>query len=107
MCSSDLASPAAPAPPKAKAPRRQESSEEKEAAKRRRRIKTLEERIAALENDVEALEARLWNEALTLGPVASHELSKQKTARKAELDALVEEWARLSEEAESAAPRSS
>ena len=97
---------AAPAAPKAR-PRRAESADDKETAKRRRRIKTLEEKIAALETEVEALESRLWEEALTLGPVASHELSKQKAARKAELDALVEEWARLSEEAERAAPRSS
>ena len=97
---------APPAAPKAR-PRRAESAEDKETTKRRRRIKTLEEKIAALETEVEALESRLWEEALTLGPVASHELSKQKAARKAELDALVEEWARLSEEAERAAPRSS
>ena len=74
--------------------------EEKEAARRRRRIKALEEKIAGLEAEVEAIETRLWDEALTLGPVAAHELSKQKTARKEELDALVEEWGRLSEEAE-------
>ena len=97
---------AAPAPPKPK-PRSFEPSGDKEGAKRRRRIKALEDKIAALENEVEALESRLWEEALTLGPVASHELSKQKAARKAELETLVEEWARLSEEAESAAPRSS
>ncbi len=88
-------------------PRRPESPDDKELAKRRRRIKALEEKIAALEGEVETLESRLWEEALTLGPVASHELSKRKAARKEELDALVEEWARLSEEAERAAPRSS
>ena len=97
---------APPAPPKPR-PRRAGPVEDKETAKRRRRIKALEDRIAALETEVEALESRLWEEALTLGPVASHELSKQKAARKAELDALVEEWARLSEEAERAAPQSS
>ena len=97
---------APPAPPKPR-PRRSGPAEDKETAKRRRRIKALEDRIAALETEVETLESRLWEEALTLGPVASHELSKQKAARKAELDALVEEWARLSEEAERAAPRSS
>ncbi|MGE5414825.1 MAG: hypothetical protein ACM3NW_11650, partial [Syntrophomonadaceae bacterium] len=98
---------AAVAPPKpSRPPRRAETAEDKEAARRRRRIKTLEEKITALENEIEGLESRLWDEALTLGPVAAHELSKQKTAKRAELDALVEEWARLSEEAESAAPRS-
>jgi hypothetical protein len=44
------------------------------------------------------LETRLWEEALTLGPVASRDLAGRKTARKAELDALVEQWAALSEE---------
>ena len=97
---------APPAPPKPR-PRRAGPADDKETAKRRRRIKALEDRIAALETEVETLESRLWEEALTLGPVASHELSKQKAARKAELDALVEEWARLSEEAERAAPQSS
>ena len=43
-------------------------------------------------------EARLWEEALTLGPIASRDLAAQKAARKAELDLLVEEWAALSEE---------
>ncbi|HWZ87032.1 MAG TPA: ATP-binding cassette domain-containing protein, partial [Thermoanaerobaculia bacterium] len=106
--------PAAAAPPAAARPasppaRRSPTQDDrdKEAAKKRRRIKTLEERISALEAEVEALETRLWEEALTLGPVAAHELSKQKLARKDELDALVEEWGRLSEEAESPAPRPS
>jgi ATP-binding cassette subfamily F protein 3 len=99
--------PSAPPAPARPRPRRPGPAEDKETAKRRRRIKALEERIAALETEVETLESRLWEEALTLGPVASHELSKQKAARKAELDALVEEWARLSEEAERAASRSS
>ena len=98
--------PAAPAPgsePAAR-PRRGEKdgSEEKEAAKRRRRVKALEEKIAGLETEVESIETRLWDEALTLGPVAARELSRRKTALKEELDALVEDWARLSEEAESA-----
>ncbi|HEY3205017.1 MAG TPA: ABC-F family ATP-binding cassette domain-containing protein [Thermoanaerobaculia bacterium] len=87
--------------------RRAESAEEKEASRRRRRIKTLEEKITALESEVEAIEARLWEEALTLGPVAAHELAKQRTARKEEIDALVEEWARLSETSERGAPRTS
>ncbi|HEX4439237.1 MAG TPA: ABC-F family ATP-binding cassette domain-containing protein [Thermoanaerobaculia bacterium] len=85
-------------------PRRPDSAQEKEAAKRRRRLKALEEKIAALETEVESIETRLWEEALTLGPVAAHDLSRRKTATKEELDALVDEWARLSEEAEAAGP---
>jgi len=81
--------------------------DDKEANRRRRRIKALEEKIAGLETEIESLETRLWDEALTLGPVAAHELSKQKTAKKEELDALVEEWGRLSEEADQPAPRPS
>ncbi len=84
-----------------------ESAGEKEAARRLRRVKSLEERIAALETEVEAIETRLWEEALTLGPVASRELSNRKAASKEELDRLVEEWARLAEEVEQAAPRPS
>ena len=99
---------AASLPPEKAAPRPARSaagSDDKEATRRRRRIKTLEEKIAALETEIESLETRLWEEALTLGPVAAHELSKQKLARKEELDALVEEWAKLSEEADQPAPR--
>ena len=97
-----------PKPPTAAAKRPEtQDDKDKETARKRRRIKTLEEKIAALETEVEALETRLWDEALTLGPVAAHELSKQKLAKKAELDALVEEWAKLSEEAESPASRPS
>ncbi len=105
------ASPTLPARPAAERPapppprRTADSAEDKEAARRRRRIKALEEKIAAYENEIEAIEARLWEEALTLGPVAAHELSKQKAAKKQELDALVEEWARLSEDAERTASR--
>jgi ATP-binding cassette subfamily F protein 3 len=68
--------------------------------KRRRRLQGLEERIASLEADVDRLEARLWDEALTLGPVESRNLAAEKAARKEELDALVEEWANLSRELE-------
>ncbi len=100
------AAPAAPTAPPRPA-KRPDAAEDKEAARRKRRIKSLEEKIAAFENEIEGLETRLWEEALTLGPVAAHELSKQKAAKKAELDALVEEWARLSEEAEQPAPRPS
>jgi ATP-binding cassette subfamily F protein 3 len=97
-----------PAPSKPPGPaKRTESGEEKDAARRRRRIKALEEKIAGLEAEVEAIETRLWEEALTLGPVAAHELSKLKLARKQELDALVEEWARLSEETDASAVRPS
>jgi len=82
----------------ARAARKPDSPAQKEAARRRKRIAALEEKIAALEADVEALEARLWEEVLTLGPVASRDLAGRKTARRAELDALVEQWAALSEE---------
>jgi ATP-binding cassette, subfamily F, member 3 len=97
-------SPPAAAPRRKRAPERApESAAEKEAARRRRRISALEEKIAACEAQIETIETRLWEEALTLSSVAAHELSKEKTTRKAELDALMEEWARLSEEAEQAA----
>jgi hypothetical protein len=85
-------------------PRRPDSPEEKEAGRRRRKIKSLEEKIAAYEKDVEALESRLWEEALTLGPVEAHRIASEKTARRQELDGLVEEWASLSEEESRAAP---
>jgi ATP-binding cassette subfamily F protein 3 len=93
---------AAPAAAPTPAPQaaRPADSDDKETARRRRRIKALEEKIAAFEAEIEAIETRLWEEALTLGPVAAHELSKQKAARKTELDGLMEEWTRLSEEAE-------
>jgi ATPase subunit of ABC transporter with duplicated ATPase domains len=70
----------------------------REAARRRRRIQALEEKVANLEKEVEALETRLWEEGLTLGPVASRDLARQRAERQSELDSLVEEWARLSEE---------
>jgi ATP-binding cassette subfamily F protein 3 len=84
-------------------PRRPDSPEEKEAGRRRRKIKSIEEKIAAYEKDVEALESRLWEEALTLGPVEAHRIASEKTARRQELDRLVEEWASLSEEESRAA----
>jgi ATP-binding cassette, subfamily F, member 3 len=90
----------APEPPRAPAPtrsRRSESPEEREATRRRKKIKALEERVAALETEIERLETRLWEEALDLGPVASRDLARQKGAKKEELDRLVEEWASLSE----------
>ena len=71
---------------------------DRDGSKRRRRIKALEERIASLEAEVDRLEARLWEEALTLGPVESRNIAAEKAARKQELDLLVAEWARLSEE---------
>jgi ATP-binding cassette subfamily F protein 3 len=84
-----------------------DSPSDREASRRRRRIQALEERVAELEKTVEALEARLWEEGLTLGPVASRDLAREKSQKQAELDALVEEWARLSEdEARAPAPRS-
>jgi ATP-binding cassette subfamily F protein 3 len=80
------------------------SDEEKETAKRRRRIQALETRITALEKEIESIETRLWEEGLTLGPIASRDLAKQKEAKKLELDRLVEEWATLSEEQDHEAP---
>ncbi|MDQ2869319.1 MAG: ABC-F family ATP-binding cassette domain-containing protein [Acidobacteriota bacterium] len=71
---------------------------DRDGSKRRRRIKTLEEKIASLEAAVDLLESRLWQEALTLGPIASRDLAAEKAARQKELDELVEDWARLSEE---------
>ncbi|MEO8190739.1 MAG: ABC-F family ATP-binding cassette domain-containing protein [Acidobacteriota bacterium] len=85
--------PAAPAAAQA-SPR---DSPEKDG-KRRRRIRSLEEKIASLEAAVAELENRLWQEALTLGPIASRDLAAQKAARQQELDTLVEDWAKLSEE---------
>ena len=103
-----LPAPAARAPEVAPRPvRRTDSSEDKEAARRKRRIRTLEEKIESLETEIESIETRLWEEGLTLGPVAAHELATRKSALRAELDGLVEEWARISEETEKAAPRES
>ena len=96
--------PAAPRPPTPS--KRAESAEEKEAARRRRRIRALEEKIEALETEIETIETRLWEEALTLGPVASRELAQRKTGLREELDGLVEEWAKLSEESEKPARQS-
>jgi ATP-binding cassette subfamily F protein 3 len=99
----DTPQPAAPAPvPPRVAPaerrERRDDPRAKETAKRRRRIKSLEERIAETEKAVEGLETRLWEEALTLGPVAARDLAAQRASLKEQLDAMVEEWARLSEE---------
>ena len=69
------------------------SPEEKEAAKRRKRVSTLESRIALLEKEVEAIEARLYEEALTLGPVASNQLARERRDKKEEIEVLVDEWA--------------
>ncbi len=87
----------------ARVSRRTDTPGQKEAARRRKRIAALEEKIAALEGEVEAMETRLWEEALTLGPVASRDLAAKKGAKGKELDALVEEWAALSEEESQAA----
>jgi ATP-binding cassette subfamily F protein 3 len=89
--------------PAARVSRKTEGPGQKEAARRRKRIAALEEKIAALEGEVESMETRLWEEALTLGPVASRDLAAKKGERSAELDALVEEWAALSEEETQAA----
>jgi len=87
-------------PPRPSPAGRGEQRDRGQMQKRRRRLQSLEERIAALESDVDRLEARLWDEALTLGPVESRNLAAEKAARKEELDALVEEWANLSRELE-------
>jgi ATP-binding cassette subfamily F protein 3 len=92
-----VSEPSIPRPaPAARAERRDKG----DGHKRRRRLQSLEERIAALEGDVDRLEARLWDEALTLGPVESRNLAAEKAARREELDGLVEEWANLSRELE-------
>jgi ATP-binding cassette subfamily F protein 3 len=96
--SSKFQAPSGPPPSK----RRAVSTESKEAARRKRRIETLEEKIAALEEDIEAIETRLWEEGLVLGPVESHRLSEERTQRRQELERLVEEWAKLSEREEPA-----
>ncbi|HEX5134282.1 MAG TPA: ABC-F family ATP-binding cassette domain-containing protein [Thermoanaerobaculia bacterium] len=82
--------------------RRPAPEQGKEAARRRRRIATLEEKIAACEKQIEAIETRLWEEGLDLGPVESHRLATEKAARREELEKLVEDWAKLSEEVEPA-----
>ncbi|HEV8232630.1 MAG TPA: ABC-F family ATP-binding cassette domain-containing protein [Thermoanaerobaculia bacterium] len=93
-----------PGKPQSRA-RRIPPEKDKEAARRKRRIEALEEKIAAVEKDIEAIEARLWEEGLELGPVESHRLAEEKTQRKEELERLVEEWAKLSQEPEPAASR--
>jgi len=93
-------SPPRPSPTVRGEPAAREQRDKGQMQKRRRRLQSLEERIAALEADVDRLEARLWDEALTLGPVESRNLAAEKAARKEELDALVEEWANLSRELE-------
>jgi ATP-binding cassette subfamily F protein 3 len=82
--------------------RRPASEQGKEAARRKRRIESLEEKIAACEKQIEAIETRLWEEGLDLGPVESHRLATEKAARREELEKLVEDWAKLSEEVEPA-----
>ncbi len=81
-----------------RAARKPESPSQKEAARRRKHIEALEEKIAVFEKEVESLETLLWEGALTLGPIASRDLAAKRTVKKAELDALVEQWAALSEE---------
>jgi ATP-binding cassette, subfamily F, member 3 len=85
------------AKPKRASGRPSEISAEKEASRRRRRIQALEEKIAACEAQIETIETRLWDEALTLSSIEARELANEKTSRKTELDALFEEWTRLSE----------
>ncbi|HEV2064649.1 MAG TPA: ATP-binding cassette domain-containing protein, partial [Thermoanaerobaculia bacterium] len=86
--------PAPVVPPPTSAGRKDSgSAEEKEAAKRRKRVSALESRIALLEKEVEAIEARLYEEALTLGPVASNQLAGRRRDKKEEIERLVDEWA--------------
>ena len=94
-------SPAASHAPAAKSPDRPKKAtagDDREASRRRRRISALAEKIAAREKDIERIETRLWEEGLELGPVESHRLSEEKAQRREELERLVEEWAKLSEE---------
>src|SRR5207244_9082220 len=79
-------------------PRPVRGGRDKEAARRKRRIAALEQKVASKEKEIEAIETRLWEEGLELGPVESHRLSEEKAELKGELERLVEEWAKLSEE---------
>jgi ATP-binding cassette subfamily F protein 3 len=85
--------------------RRAPSEKDKEAARRKRRIEALEAKITAQERDIEAIETRLWEEGLVLGPVESHRLSEEKAQLRQELEGLVEEWMKLSGEQEPAVSR--
>jgi ATP-binding cassette subfamily F protein 3 len=78
--------------------KRAATAEDREAARKRRRIAALEEKIASREGEIETLENRLWEEGLTLGPIEANRLAQEKAKRREELEALVEEWAKLSEE---------
>jgi hypothetical protein len=98
------AAPAPPVPPPAVRPARKAGGDDRETARRRRRIKTLEERIAGIEREIEAIEARLWEDESPPGPVESTRLLDAKRERQAELDALVEEWAGLAEQEERPQP---
>ena len=82
--------------------KRAQPTQDKEATRRKRRIDALEEKIAEQERRIEAIETRLWEEGLELGPVESHRLASEKAERKEELERLVEEWAKLSDEKEPA-----
>jgi ATP-binding cassette subfamily F protein 3 len=96
----EAAAPPVSSPParEARPARKGDTAEDKEAARRRRKVRSLEEKIAALEKEIEAIETRLADEALTLGPVASRDLARERTGKKELLDQLVEEWASVSEE---------
>ena len=86
-------------PPKTPARARREFSEpDRQNARRRRRIAELEKKIEGREKEIEALENRLWEEALTLGPIEAHRLAQEKADRKSDLELLVEQWAKLSEQ---------
>jgi ATP-binding cassette subfamily F protein 3 len=92
----------APRSPQPRPAKRAQPKQDKESARRKRRIEALEERIAAQEKRIEAIENRLWEEALDLGPVESRNLAREKTELREELERLVEEWAKLSDEKEPA-----
>ena len=89
-------------PPQPRSAKRVQPTQDRETARRRRRIEALEEKIAAQEKRIETIENRLWEEALDLGPVESRNLAREKTELREELERLVEEWAKLSDEKEPA-----
>jgi ATP-binding cassette, subfamily F, member 3 len=91
-----------PRSPQPRPGKRAQPTQDKEATRRKRRIEALEEKIAAQEKRIETIENRLWEEALDLGPVESRNLAREKTELQEELEKLVEEWAKLSDEKEPA-----
>jgi len=82
--------------------RRVPAERDKEAARRRRRIAALEQKIVSHEKEIEAIDTRLWEEGLVLGPVESHRLAREKAERTEELFRLIEEALKLVEQGEPA-----